>query len=288
MANFGKFKLPQLLRRSTETVNIPQFDLNKLAVKERIGQGSVSNVLTAMFKAPGSEETETVVLKKMINILDQEERKLFSKEVAILHGLNQTNVVKFKAGCCKPQPMMLEYIYFDFKPFGQDIQVGALSDFLLETDHANCEGFHHLIHNTAKEIIQGLPYLLSNEIAHRDLKSANILVSNQHYSSLCAENREFELIYQSRPVAFKLTDFGESRSLLIQTQTVLASKTNNVDRGTVVYMAPEFLLKEMALFTASIDDLRLADIWALGMIFFTMINPNLKSPYILEIRSQGV
>ena len=54
MANFGKFKLPQLLRRSTETVNIPQFDLNKLAVKERIGQGSVSNVLTAMFKAPGS------------------------------------------------------------------------------------------------------------------------------------------------------------------------------------------------------------------------------------------
>ena len=94
-------------------------------------------------------------------------------------------------------------------------------------------------------------------------------------------------MYQSRPVACKLTDFGESRSLLIQTQTVLASKTNNVDRGTVVYMAPELLLKEMALSTASIDDLKLADIWALGMIFSTMINPNLKSLYILEIRSQG-
>ena len=68
---------------------------------------------------------------------------------------------------------------------------------------------------------------------------------------------------------------------------MLASKTHNVDRGTVVYMAPELLLKEMALSTASIEDLKLADIWALGMIFFTMINPNLKSPYILEIRSQG-
>ena len=67
---------------------------------------------------------------------------------------------------------------------------------------------------------------------------------------------------------------------------MLASKTNNVDRGTVVYMAPELLLKEMALSTASIEDLKLADIWALGMIFFTMINPNLKSPYILEISSQ--
>ena len=49
-----------------------------------------------MFKAPGSEETDTVVVKKMINVRDQEERKFFSKEVAILHGLNHTNVVQFK------------------------------------------------------------------------------------------------------------------------------------------------------------------------------------------------
>ena len=61
---FVKFKLPQVLRRSTETVNIPQFDLNTLAVQERIGQGSFSNVFTAMFKEPGSEETETVVVQK--------------------------------------------------------------------------------------------------------------------------------------------------------------------------------------------------------------------------------
>ena len=49
---------------------------------------------------------------------------------------------------------------------------------------------------------------------------------------------------------------------------MLASKNNNVDRGTVVYMAPELLLKEMVLSTASIDDLKLPDIWALDLIIF--------------------
>ena len=98
----------------------------------------------------------------MINVLDQGERKLFSKDVAILHGLNYNNVVKFKAVCYKPQAMMLEYIYFDLKLFGQDIRVSALSDFLLEIDDANCEGFHDLIHHAAKEIIQGLSSLQWN------------------------------------------------------------------------------------------------------------------------------
>jgi len=59
IANFRKFKLPQLLPRSTETINIPQFDFNELVVKERIGQGSFGDVFTAMSKAPGSEETKT-------------------------------------------------------------------------------------------------------------------------------------------------------------------------------------------------------------------------------------
>ena len=64
MANFRKFKLPQLLPRSTETVSIPEFDFNKLIVKERIGQGSFGDVFTTMSKAPVSEENGTVVVKK--------------------------------------------------------------------------------------------------------------------------------------------------------------------------------------------------------------------------------
>ena len=56
----------------------------------------------------------------MINVLDQEERKLFSREVAILHGLNHTNVVKIKAVCYKPQAIQARIR--DFKTGGEFLQ----------------------------------------------------------------------------------------------------------------------------------------------------------------------
>ena len=41
-------------------------------------------------------------------------------------------------------------------------------------------------------------------------------------------------------VACKLVDFGESRAALKHTGTMCHTGTTNVDRGTAVYMAPEF------------------------------------------------
>ena len=223
----------------------------------------------------------------MLNAVDEEEKKLFFKEVALLNSLKHQSIVKFMAVCYQPLAMMLEYVYFDFRFFGQAIRVNTLSEFLLIIDEQNCGGFHDLVCHAATEIIDGLGYLHNQRIAHRDLKTANILVSNQHYNSLSVEDEEFGPTYQARPIACKLTDFGESRSRFIQTQAIVASKTTNIDRGTVVYMAPELLVKEKLVQCASIDDLILSDVWALGMIVFTMINPSLKCPYILEILSAG-
>lgn len=40
--------------------------------------------------------SEAVVIKKMIEMLDQDEKKLFFKEVELLNGLRHTNIVKLK------------------------------------------------------------------------------------------------------------------------------------------------------------------------------------------------
>ena len=102
--------------------------------------------------------TETVVIKKMLNALDPEENKLFLKEVALLNSINHRNV-KFMKVCHQPPAIMLEYVYFDFNIFGQDVRVNALSDFLLKINEHNCTGFQELVNHAATEIIDDLAYL---------------------------------------------------------------------------------------------------------------------------------
>ena len=69
MSVFRRFKLPQLLRKhksdGNSIVDIPGFDCNALAVKERLGQGSFGDVYTVDYKGPG-KVIETEVVKKVL------------------------------------------------------------------------------------------------------------------------------------------------------------------------------------------------------------------------------
>ena len=143
MSNFRKFCLPRLLTKKPDPCNdgIARFDCNKLLLKDRIGHGSFVDVYTADYQAPGMTTTETVVIKKMLNALDPEENKLFLKEVALLNSIDHRNVVKFMKVCHQPPAIMLEYVYFDFNTFGQEVRVSALSDFLLKINEHNSTGF---------------------------------------------------------------------------------------------------------------------------------------------------
>ena len=68
-------------------------------------------------------------------------RRNFSKEVALLNGLVHCNIVKFMSVCYEPLAMMLEYVYFDFDLFGQDVRVSTLSHLLLKIYENNSKDF---------------------------------------------------------------------------------------------------------------------------------------------------
>jgi serine/threonine protein kinase len=131
-----------------------------------------------------------------------------------------------------------------------------------------------------KDIVTGLDYLHSHNVAHRDLKPGNILVCNQHLPN-SSDDTVLGKAYQACPIVCRLSDFGLSRSVDVQTKTVLTSKTTSISCGTPVYMAPEIHLNQLVM--AGQEDLRRADMWSLGLVMHAMLNPDLGSPYRTEL-----
>ena len=180
-----------------------------------------------MYKARYHDKT--VVVKNIMGESTEDENN-FVEEAKLLRSLQHKNIVAFKNFCNTPYAIMLEYVYFDFLPFEIPKQVSSLADFLNYVDKIDgFQTFHQKMHITfCRDIAEGLEYLHQNQTAHRDLKAKNILVSNQHYCHVSDDEARLA-IYQQLPIICKLTDFGESRSMLIQTAEV-HSTTKNVDR----------------------------------------------------------
>lgn len=118
MSVFRKFKLPQLLRKGPPASeigeDIPRFKCSELPLKQRLGQGSFGDVYTAEYRASGDTKCHTVVVKKMLQVLDQEEKKLFYKEVRLLNDLQHPNIVhlkgvSFKATCYDARIHLLRF-----------------------------------------------------------------------------------------------------------------------------------------------------------------------------------
>lgn len=94
-----------------------------------------------------------------------------------------------------------------------------------------------------KQILNGLRYLHYNEVIHRDLKAANVLVDR---AGVC-----------------KLSDFGTAKIV-----SEMGSESNSL-KGTVNWMAPEVIQQ--------LKYGRYADIWSLGCTVYEMVTG--KAPW---------
>ena len=75
----------------------------------------------------------------------------------------------------------------------------------------------------------------------------------------------------------KLADFSDSWASYLQTQTLASSHTNQVDRGTPVFVAPELHWQPSS--SVSLEDKKPPDIWAYGLIMYCLLNPDVDHPH---------
>jgi len=144
------------------------------------------------------------------------------KEAYILHQLKHPNVIALKETVIKEDHLILIMEYAKY---------GDLLHICKEQRSFPAEFNEHLAMHVLYQMALALSYVHQNLISHRDVKPANIVMSDDGI--------------------FKLIDFGVSR-VLVGTSTTFA--------GTPTHMAPEILEGQPYS--------RESDIWSLGSVIY--------------------
>lgn len=186
--------------------------------EKRIGKGSFSTI----YKCFDKNNNEYAI--KNFNIDKPKDKKIILNEFNIIRKLDHINIIKVFDLIIDND---LNNIYIILEYF----EKGDLSKFLngsvIPEYNAN---------NYSIQIKNGLKYLLSKDILHRDIKPQNILVSKDNI--------------------LKITDFGLSK--YINNNQLL-----NTICGSPLYMAPEILKHKKYTIKS--------DIWSFGIIIYEMV-----------------
>ena len=131
---------------------------------------------------------------------------------------------------------MLEYVVFDLKLYGVNVKVHNISDLIKYLSRPNCRGYKNLIMDAAQGILDGLTFLHSRGVAHRDLNWSNVLVISKNKFNNASN------------LVVKLCDFEESWENIVQALNCKKTHTTNVFKGICWKRLPTFLCAPKSCF----------------------------------------
>ena len=194
-------------------------------ISAKLGEGGMGVV----YKAEDTKLERTVALKFLsLASIGDEEKKRFKREAKAAAALNHANIAHVYAIDESEGHIFIAMEFIEGKSLEE--MVGAQNSVPLRLDDAI---------NYATQIAAGLQAAHEKGIVHRDIKSANIMVTDKG--------------------VVKIMDFGlaklTNRSKMTQLGTTL---------GTIAYMSPEQAQGQKV-------DHR-SDIWSLGVVLYEMIS----------------
>lgn len=175
----------------------------------------------------GSWQGQEVAIKKISGVAHLEE---MTKEINALRSLRHPRLVNFIGACIQP-PLLLVVT--------EMMSGGSLHDRLFDEKRKYSPLSSQQKGNITIHMSEGLAFLHSRRIIHRDMKSMNVLLDAAGNAKIC--------------------DFGLAQEMSIES-THITRKAEG-EGGSPRYMAPECYDPRHGKLTEKVD------IWALGCIF---------------------
>ncbi|KAH0563805.1 testis-specific serine/threonine-protein kinase 1-like [Cotesia glomerata] len=201
-------------------------------ILKKLGEGSFAKVFLSEYKSESDPDKKLSLACKIVNTSKAPQdvvRKFFPRELDILMKLDHPHVVQIHSII---QRRSKYYIFMQFAESGD----------LLEYITKNGPVGENQARVWLRQLTLGLQYLHEMEIAHRDIKCENVLLTIN-----------FNV---------KLADFGFARFV---TDTRGKHVLSDTFCGSLLYAAPE-ILKGIPY------NPKIADIWSLGVIVYTILN----------------
>ncbi|EPS65901.1 hypothetical protein M569_08870, partial [Genlisea aurea] len=223
----------QHLTIPSDGTDVWEIDPHLLEFEAKVASGSYGDLYKGIYR---SQEVAIKILKA--ECVTEELQKEFAQEVYIMRKVRHKNVVQFIGACTRHPNLCIVTEY---------MQGGSLYDFL----HKQKGSFKlPTLLKVGIDISKGMNYLHQNNIIHRDLKTANLLMDEND--------------------VVKVGDFGVAR---VKAQTgVMTAET-----GTYRWMAPEII--EHKPYDHK------ADVFSFGVVLWELLTGKLPYDYLTPLQA---